>query len=29
MRIGTSNGTKLCGTEGENDGELSNSSYWG
>ena len=27
MRIGTSNGTKLCATEGENNGELSDSSY--
>ena len=27
MRIGTSNGTNLCGKEEENNGELSNSSY--
>ena len=27
MRIGTSNGTKLCGEESEENGELSNSSY--
>ena len=27
MRIGTSNGTSLCGKEGEENGELSNSSY--
>ena len=27
MRIGTSNGTNLCGKEGEENGELSNSSY--